>query len=446
MYDPNHRTPPTITGSLSSTLLSPGSLLALSIFGYYSIAAAGSALFTDGGVDGLILRGVMFALLLLGVFLYSGNRDWSRAFVPMIIFSVFYIFRILHNYLISDSPPPWDMTAVLQLFFIGGLVPAIAVSSMRTRLRDDGFSRVASTLCIVFILGLLFSSSISLFDPQDRRLQFDKINAISMGNMAATFLLYYFVFIAYNRRIRIEAVLFVLPLLWIFVYAQSRGAYLAAAGSVVIYLILIRKNRRGTLVVLGSLSAVAVAAYFGREYLDVIWDRLGDIDIVGDRSSYLHYVAYNSALEAFYANPVFGSSIIENVTGYYPHNIFVESLMSVGVVGSVPFLLHLILATRAAIGIIRGQGSTAVAVFVSLVFFQTSIAGGFSGSIWGNTVFWIASTVCISIWYGRIWDDLRARRRARSSGWADVGADGGALSNGRRSGPVERVFDLRYGG
>ena len=54
--------------------------------------------------------------------------------------------------------------------------------------------------------------------------------------------------------------------------------------------------------------------------------------------------AWKSAWRQFTVNPIFGDSIINDVGYFYSHNIFMDSLMSVGIVGTIPFLIWFFLS------------------------------------------------------------------------------------------------------
>lgn len=53
---------------------------------------------------------------------------------------------------------------------------------------------------------------------------------------------------------------------------------------------------------------------------------------------------WKSAWRQFTVNPIFGDSIINDVGYFYSHNIFMDSLMSVGIVGTIPFLIWFFLS------------------------------------------------------------------------------------------------------
>ena len=123
-------------------------------------------------------------------------------------------------------------------------------------------------------------------------------------------------------------------------------------------------------------------------------------DVVLDESTALHYLAIEGAWQQFFENPLFGRYLIELNTQFYPHNIYLEALMSVGFIGALPFYWHLGLSVRAAAGLIRMRNQITAVKVLCFLFFGNCIAAGISGSIWGAPGFWILSFALIALWYG----------------------------------------------
>src|SRR5699024_7160960 len=115
----------------------------------------------------------------------------------------------------------------------------------------------------------------------------------------------------------------------------------------------------------------------------------------GDESTSQRLVLYDTALNNFYENPIFGKGIgsFSNEIGryYYPHNIFLEVLNDFGVIGFVVLLFFLVMLLRKSIWIIKQksyQGHILVFLFQN-VFIQLI----FSGSYLANEQFWLLGTI-----------------------------------------------------
>jgi len=233
------------------------------------------------------------------------------------------------------------------------------------------------------------------------RLVLEKINPISIAYTATSFLIYYLLVFSKSKRLTIEAAVFVPFLLFVFVYARSMGSILSNAGAVLIFLVLARGGRRLGLLIGLILLGLGMLYFSGTEYLNIITKSLDRLNGLDDQSSALHVLAWSGAWQQFLNDPMFGRYIIELVTQFYPHNIYLGSLMAVGIAGSIPFALHILLATRAAVGIIRSKQFSISELFIAIMYFRDSIAVAGGGSLWGSTGYWITSILVITIWYRR---------------------------------------------
>ena len=134
---------------------------------------------------------------------------------------------------------------------------------------------------------------------------------------------------------------------------------------------------------------------------------------VSDRSTFLRVLSFQGAYEQFLDHPLFGRYVNEHLTYYYPHNIYLESFMAVGLLGSAPFFLHVFLALRSALLVLRLKYVSWVWTFISILFMREAMGSAASGSLWGNTGFWMTSFLVIAIWSGHR-RELAVNRRIQS--------------------------------
>jgi hypothetical protein len=388
-------------GEIFSFIFTPTCAFALSFFGYYTFAGYANAFLPDSNTGGIIIRCAILGVI-IGVYLVAPVRHGFKglSLLPVAIFFLIYLLRLVDNiyFLKMDIPPGSDL--ILLIFIFGGIVPAAVLAAIHRGISDDQLTIVVSCLCVVFLAGLSLNIN-TLVDKADSRMALDKVNAISMGHTAAAFVLYYCLVFSKSKRLMIEAFFAVPILLLIIVYARSRGAYIAGAGALCLYLILLKGSKRIWMLLGLAAIGAAVGYLLGPEYYDIVLDRLKQTDIDADASTYGRYLAFNGAWQQFNDDFAFGRYAIELTTGNYPHNIYLESLMAVGFLGTIPFAVHLVCASRAAIGIIRSQGYPISAVLIAVLFIRDAIAASGSGGLWSSTGFWITSILVIAFWYGR---------------------------------------------
>ncbi len=89
-----------------------------------------------------------------------------------------------------------------------------------------------------------------------------------------------------------------------------------------------------------------------------------------------------AAWNQFLNHPILGDKIINDYDGFYPHNIYLEVLQSVGLVGAIPFFTGLLLALR---NMLKQQKEA-----IPYILIPNIIAGITSGSLYFNTGFWIS--------------------------------------------------------
>jgi O-antigen ligase len=148
-------------------------------------------------------------------------------------------------------------------------------------------------------------------------------------------------------------------------------------------------------------AAVAVAFYLERETsFGMVSRMVGGFD---DEASLVRIQLTAGALSQFMAHPIVGDAIVERVSAYYPHNIFIESLMATGLVGFVLLSMVVAVCTRAAWRLIRASHATR---WVGLLYVQSFVVSLFSGSLFLDGQFWALSVAVLAISsavrYGRV--------------------------------------------
>ncbi|MER9596985.1 O-antigen ligase family protein [Mesorhizobium sp. M0244] len=381
-------------------LFSPATAFALAICGIYAFSGLVNKFDPEGSTGSILVRvaivlvtGASFALM------PAKLRSSTAALLPMKIFFVFYLCRLIENVYISSidiSPGPGMIFSVFLVTTVG---VTLLIASMDMAIRNTDLIFVMNILCVIFLVGLYLNRDM-LFASQGERMSLDKINPIAMGHTAFAFLIYFFLVVGKTKKLTIQSIILGPLLLLVVVFSKSRGAYIAGAGSLVVYILLLRGSKR-VFAILGALVvAMVIVASSGVELIDVVIARLQTINVDADQSTMIRSQLYAGAWRQFQEDPLFGRYVVEMQFNYYPHNIYLESLMSVGAFGSLPFAAHIILALRSTVGIIRSGKFPLAAVLAAVIFIREAIAGVASGSLWGNSVFWVTSALTISFWYG----------------------------------------------
>ncbi|MER8991566.1 O-antigen ligase family protein [Mesorhizobium sp. M0678] len=381
-------------------LFSPAAAFALAIGGVYAFAGLVNKFDPEGSTGSILVR-LAIALITIGsyVLLPAKLKSSTAALIPMKLFFVLYLCRLVENvYLSSINISPGPMM-VFSVFLVTGVGSTLLIASMDRAIRNSDLIFVMNILCVIFLVGLYLNRDM-LFMSQDERMSLDKINPIAMGHTGFAFLIYFFLVLGKTKKLTIQSVILGPMLLLAVVFSRSRGAYIAGAGALLVYILLLKGSKR-VFAVLGALVvAMAILATSGVDLIDVVIARLQTINVDADQSTMVRSQLYAGAWRQFLENPVFGRYVVEMRFNFYPHNIYLESLMAMGALGSLPFAAHIVLALRSTVGIIRSGKFPLAAVLAAVLFIREVIAGMASGSLWGNSLFWVTSALTISFWYG----------------------------------------------
>jgi O-antigen ligase len=104
---------------------------------------------------------------------------------------------------------------------------------------------------------------------------------------------------------------------------------------------------------------------------------------------------WEGALRQFKTNPIFGDSFINNVGNFYSHNIIMDVLMSVGIVGSIPFFIYFLAPFYYLIRLPSEKKRAISVLFV--VFLAALMLYMTSGGLFTAAEFWILSAAVIGI-------------------------------------------------
>jgi len=392
-------------------------ILAVPTLGYYTLAAYVNAVAPDGSAGSILIRSFGLAVLLLAwLGLRRGKaRSLGYLLLPAGIFFAFYAYRLAENILYLDMVVPPGNAVVLLTFCVASVLPAYVLARSERGIREEDMATLLSLIAALFVIGMALNWD-ALTAASDRRMSLDKINPISLAYVASSLMLFYLIAFGRSKRARIEALLIVPILLVIIALARSRGMMISTGFTLVAYVLALQGTRRIRAVLLLAVAALVIGLCADPAYVGGVVEALSRMDVHTDMSTASRAMSFQGAWDQFLENPLFGRYAVELGSNYYPHNIYLESLMSVGLVGTVPFAIHFAIASRATWGLLREREASLSRVFIALLFIRDAVGAGASGALWGVPGFWISSFLVIAMWYGRRQDirRLQARRQKPS--------------------------------
>ncbi|HWP00111.1 MAG TPA: O-antigen ligase family protein [Methylococcus sp.] len=249
----------------------------------------------------------------------------------------------------------------------------------------------ASLLVIFHGTGWVESASGGGYDSG--RLHLDALNPISVGHLGVSLVLLaiwpYLLSIkpSWGRK-QIMNVGAGLLGLYLLVASASRGPIVALVATLFFYLVAQDVKRywkaifAATLVLLVGNRMVIFFEETGNYHpLARIESSLsGKDDAVLGRQT-----AYKGAIDQFLQSPILGESLEERVTGFYPHNVILESFMATGLVGGLSFSFLILYGVCISFRLVKAKSEHG---WISLIFMQYLIAAQFSGALYLSTTLW----------------------------------------------------------
>lgn len=197
--------------------------------------------------------------------------------------------------------------------------------------------------------------------------------------------------------------------LFTLIIGASKGPLLAATLLVlfqfVAYFIYARKTREFLLklaiIPLGVLLAFRsfVLSKIEWERLTIVRRLIGFAENQQSGEKEVRDFQWASAWQQFLEHPVIGDRFLDRATGYYPHNVYLESLMATGVVGSLLFFSLIIYALyRVFLQVVSRQDTV---VYASLLL-AILLANLTSGSLFGSIPLWIMLAAYLAMDFNRV--------------------------------------------
>lgn len=327
-------------------------------------------------------------LLVLSLLLFCQAKDRHDGHLSQALLWIFwflYGLRLLWDVAVADVPGALDAAV---FFVLAVLVPCAAMS--RTTL-DGQEAQLAWLLAVIGGGTCLLAAAMHFLQlgqarsltEQTGRLFFEAVNPITLGHAAVTTLIA-LLCVARAQPARLRMALMALAgaaALACLVLTASRGPALVL---VICAAVFIWRTGHWRLMLVGALLMLPLL--LGE--ISQLEARFTDIEY--DESALERIMLQTSALAQFQLHPFLGSAFVEPIMGTYPHNIFIETAMALGVVG-----LALLTAVLGMAGLRMLRRLRAGELLVPLLFLQYLLAAQLSGAIYGNAALWVTTVALL---------------------------------------------------
>lgn len=374
----------------------------LLIGGYPIAAGLSSSLQIPGSALSITARVALIVASLLILIFFRRHHLTQHQHLFWLAFWWFwltYVSRLFHDTVVQRVPSYFSPEEYFAFAVGACLFPAMAGA---VRFHKDSsplilwktFFLVLLSM-IVVLVGIWTEVSRGAASFIDRgRLDIEKLNPISLGHLGASLtllamsVLYTKALLSLKKRgIAVGAFLLGLTLTLL---SASRGPILSLFMALLCLWFFGERIRRGRfakiLAAFGAFAFVIGAALLAEESGFQVIHRLQALnDVWRDQSAAGRIESYAGAWNQFLSSPLWGDKIVEVSTGYYPHNVILESLMATGLLGGLPFIVAVAIALRAAMTLIRSGASHG---WVGLLCIQYVTGAMFSGALFLNNAMW----------------------------------------------------------
>jgi O-Antigen ligase len=334
----------------------------------------------------LAVLGLSVIVILSGLFArFKGKIDlWLTLFLAL------YLIRLIYDY--TNNSIIGNIEAI-QFYVAVVLVPLLAINlGGGANFQEQVFAKLlivagaaaTSMALLAQYLGLGYNPW-EIYGTTDVRLGFEALNPISLGHVAATTALTSVYILAGSSlalRWRMLAIAGIGMSGVLLINAGSRGALIAFTISIGWFGL--TKIKR--LAVIGPVLTLAL--FLGASQTSVFQATIGSFTggLASDASGRERIYAQEVAIEDFVDSPVFGKHYInpDLGSGYYPHNLFIESAMATGIFGLALFLVTSVRSLKNLFG-----RFTIIHPLLSLIFVQHLVGSFLSGALWGSDAFFI---------------------------------------------------------
>jgi len=372
----------------------------------YSLSAA-VAEFLDISLDSPIVSVVFRSFLVfIGLYLITKTVISGKAYKRdgaylLILFLLIYSFRLIYDLDILNIHTTISKDKYYAFYFLVLFLPTFTVIISRIPV---GFSEnilrylkfiIAIALVANLILGLMNYQTLISQGVDSIRLSTGRFNPISMGHLGVSTILLIYIEI---KILKTPYSLISLTLLLLgfvaMIMSGSKGPMVAMILTI-IYVNHIslgglgEKLKRLVLVGLVLFSSWFLFTVFNFD----MFDRFSSIFSDTELSTVYRLNSYIESFYIFVNNPFFGDSIVLP-SGGYPHNILLEILMSIGVVGILLFIVLIAKVNKASKYLARVEPRYMIIIALC---FQYLISFMFSGALWQASELFVLIALILSL-------------------------------------------------
>lgn len=360
------------------------------LLGYPLVAMWEAFVGGEGSFAAIVYRTIVCAAALGLIAVSLSDRAAGRLPKMLWFFLAVYTIRLLYDWLYADI-----IRADFSLLFFAGttLLPVAALHLSAIKGTSDqrlskfvlGFGFLFLALALVAQVLGLGGDAFAVSGADSIRFGTEKLNPISIGSAAGTIGLAALFMLSEPKsaglvRWKQLAALVVVLAAYIMLLGNSRGPIIG----VVMAVLWFASTRIRRLVFLLPVGLLVVGILSTDVNLaDKVYGRF-TVDYLSDGAVVERLISQRAAIDAFFEHPFLGAYYLDPAlgVGFYPHNIFIEAAMALGLFG---LALLVIVTWRSILAIWKGFG--AAHRLYTMLFIQYGVLSLTSGNLWSGDAF-----------------------------------------------------------
>jgi hypothetical protein len=379
--------------------------LCLALFGYATLAPFIQILAPDSSLMAILIRSFVCVLCCMCIVVMPKQNisKWA-VLLPLVLFLSLYGLRFLENAFIRELVWQVDRNTAMSIFFGGVLVPIFMLGLTGIKLDEQALQKTVWIMTLLFVVGLFlnFDELQSVVESGQARLL--KLNQILLCSQALSFVLLLLLIKTQNWFMMVAKFSLIAVLLVVAAFSQARGPQLAFLFSLAVFLLVSSGSNRRHIIIAAIFIVVGVvvsAQLTDFNLYDIAVKRFSLSFDNLDSSSTGRVDAWHASIEQFWDSPIIGDKVFEPTLRTYPHNFLIESLISIGIVGTLPLIIFLWQSISSAIKLLFRNPSF-VNNSITLLFLKEFVQVMLSGGIWGDISFWITGAAVVLLGQKRI--------------------------------------------
>lgn len=328
----------------------------------------------------------LLVLLVLALNINKFNRLTIYAKI-LLVFYFFYILKVFYSLNFSHFNQYAEDDSKYYLFSIGLVfLPLLSVLLSSSILDLERVLKFSFFVVLITTLLILFKSDFALLDSSFMRFSGNSVlNPISVGHIGTSLVILSILYLRNDLRQLIIKILAIALGSIIIIKSGSRSPILALLLFLGVYFFI--KSKKvffPILLIIGGLVTIfweKLNLYFRLLSL-ASYRRIEDSIMEGDTGNRNYY--YEEALKQIKNSPIFGDNFVLKTglgIGDYPHNIILESMIALGVIGGILIMVIIFKSLKKSISIFKNDSNL---MWIGAIFIQFLVLGFSSGSLWNS--------------------------------------------------------------